>query len=378
MTRAGPRRRPAPPFGPSAPNLPVLGLLAALAALALPAVPAGAQAVDCPALRAEIDGVGRPGDPGRYAVALRQQQGDIARTRAYADQSGCGDGLFDDPDSPECRALARRLGTLEDGLRRLQDQAARAADGGAEDRRRALLESYNAECGIARTEADAPQSVLPVDPDVPPASDTPDAPAPATSARSPVVLCVRHCDGAYYPLATDVRQDRLADMDRICQAQCPAATASAYAGRDADDVADAQSTEGTRYTDLAAAFKFRKGPTGSCACRAPNQSWADALAGAEAMLEPHKGDVTVTPALAESMSRPATPPAATPARTLPAKTMPAKTTLDKTTPDRATPAPRKAARRPAAPDAIPVPDAPQPPDAAQDLTREFRRSGPTL
>ena len=355
MTREGPCRRPAPTPSFPAPSLSALGLWFVLACFA---GPAAAQAVDCPALRAEIDAVGRPGDPGGFAVALRQQRGDIARTRAYADQSGCGDGLFDDPDAPQCRALARRLAALDDGLNRLQDQAARAADAGAEDRRRTLLETYNAECGSERAEADAPAAAVPVDPDAPPPpADAPDAPAPATATRSPVVLCVRHCDGAYYPLAADVRQDRMADMDRICQAQCPAATASAYAGRDADDIGEAQSSDGSRYADLATAFQFRKGTVGTCACRAPNQSWADALAGAEAMLETHKGDVTVTPALAESMGRPAAAPARTP------------------TPVKATPVPRKAARKPAA---VPGPDVPQPPDAARDLTREFRRSGPTL
>ena len=357
MKPDGPRRRPAPTSSFPAPNAKALWLLAALALLA---VPAAAQALDCPALRAEIDAVGRPGDPGRYAVALRQRQADVARTRAYADQSGCGDGLFDDPDAPQCRALARRITALEDGLRRLQDQAARGADAGTDDRRRALLETYNAECAVDPAEADASPTTLPVDPDAPPpATDSPDAPAPATAARSPIVLCVRHCDGAYYPLAADVRQDRMADMDRICQAQCPAATASAYAGRDADDVANAQSSDGTRYTDLATAFQFRKGTNRTCACRAPNQSWAEALAGAEAMLGPHPGDVTVTPALAESMSRPA---ARAPA--------PA--------PVKATAVPRKPARKPAAAGVLPSPDAPAPPDPARDLTREFRRSGPTL
>ena len=351
MNRDGPRR-PVPPFG-----LPMLGMLAALA---LPAIPAAAQAIDCPALRAEIDAVGRPGDPGRYAGALSQQEGDIARTRAYADQSGCGDGLFDAPDAPECRALSRRVAALEDGLRRLQDQAARAGDAGVEDRRRALLETYNAACGSDRAALDAPTATLPVDPDAPPAGDTPEAPAPAAAARSPIVLCVRHCDGAYYPLAADVPPDRMADMDRICQAQCPAATASAYAGRDADDVANAQSSDGQRYAELAAAFQFRKGPAATCACRAPNQSWAEALSGAEALLEARKGDVTVTPALAASMSRPAPARAATPVPARPAS------------------APRKAARKPANPAAILGPAAPQPPDPARDLTREFRRSEPTL
>ena len=347
MTRDGSRRRAA--------LLLVPGLLALVAPLPGPAL---AQAVDCTALRAEIDASGPAAGAGSFDGALRQQRSEIARTRAYADQTGCGDGFFDDPDSPQCRALARRVQTLQVGLQRLEDQAARG-DPAADDRRRALLEAFNAECTAAHAEGDPAEGTMPLDPDAPAPAP---APAPATPSRSAAVLCVRHCDGAYYPLAVDVPASRLGDMDRICQAQCPAATASAYAGQGLEDVADAVATDGTRYADLAAAFQFRKGPSKTCACRAANQSWSEALAGAEALLEPHKGDVTVTPALAAAMM--ARPSAPAPAAATPAKA--------------STPA-RKATRRPTVPSiAVPTPDAAASADPGRDLTQEFRRGGPTF
>ncbi len=343
MTRDDPSRRSAP-------------LLALLAALVLGPSAAQAQSVDCQALRAEIDAAASSRDPGHFDVALRQQRDEIARTRAYADQSGCGDGFFDDPDSPQCRGLARRIGSLEAGLQRLQDQAARG-DPAADEHRRVLQDSYAAECSADRAAIDSPSGTMPVDPD---AAPTPEAPAPTLASKSPVVLCVRHCDGAYYPLAADVPSDHLGDMDRICQAQCPAAASSAYAGRDADDIAAATAADGTRYADLSTAFQFRKGPSGTCACRAPKQSWAEALAGAEALLEPHKGDVTVTPALAAAMARPVPSPAAS------------------TPVPKSAPAARKASRKPAPPVVVTPPDAVQPPDPNRDLMRQFRRSDPTL
>ena len=328
MTRDGSRWRPAP-------------LLGLLAVLALDPGAAQAQAVDCTALRDAIDAAGRPGGSGSYDAAMRQQRDEITHTRSYADEVGCGDGAFDDPDAAQCRGLARRIDLLQTALRRLEDQAS-GGDPTADDRRRALQEQFNAACS---TEGDPPPATLPVDPDRPA--------VPAAATRSARVLCVRHCDGAYYPLAVDVPSDRLGDMDRICQAQCPAAESSAYAGDGGEDVSDATASDGTRYAALATAFQFRKGETKACACRAPHQTWAEALAGAEALLEPYEGDVTVTAALAASMARPVPPPQ----RTTPARL--------------SSPVPRKAARKAALPPiAVPAPDS--------DVTRQFRRSDPTL
>ena len=344
MTRDEPSRR-------------ISALLALMAALAVVPSAAQAQASDCAALRAEIEASVSSSDPGRFDVAMRQQRDEIARTRAYADQSGCGDGFFDDPDTPQCRSLARRIGSLEAGLQRLQDQAARG-DPAADDHRRALTETYNAQCTTERAGLETAPETMPVNPDTVP---EPEAPAPLQTSRSPVVLCVRHCDGAYYPLATDVPSDRLGDMDRLCQAQCPASASSAYAGRDSEDIASATATDGTRYADLSTAFQFRKSTTSTCACRAQNQSWAEALAGAEAILEPHKGDVTVTPALAAEMARPVSPP------------LPASSTA------KAPSSPRKASRKSTPPTLVAPPaEALQPPDPNRDLTRQFRRSDPTL
>ncbi|WP_237481730.1 DUF2865 domain-containing protein [Lichenibacterium dinghuense] len=339
MTRPGPRRLPA-------------SALALAAALSLLPRAATAQAVDCSALRAAIDAAGAPADPAEADAAMRRQRDEILRARDDANRTGCGDGFFDDPDSAPCRALARRIGLLQVGLQRMQDRAAARDDGGADDdRRRDLQARFDAQCTADPAPAgDGPVEAVPVDPDAPA--------GPAAKPRASRVLCVRHCDGAFYPLAVDVASDRMADMDRICQAQCPAAEASAYAGGDGD-VAGATATDGSPYSALPAAFGYLKGPAKSCACRAPHQSWAEALAGAEALLQPHKGDVTVTAELAAAMAR----PTATVPKPVPSAAKPS------------TPAPPPSKRAKAKP--VPLPAAPAPP-AALDLTREFRGSDPTL
>ena len=189
-------------------------------------------------------------------------------------------------------------------LRRLQDQAARG-DRPADDQRRALHGDLRRPMRRAeraarrRDHAGRPRHRR----------------RPGTGRRPsrhpapPLVLCVRHCDGAYYPLATDVPPDRLGDMDRLCQAQCPAAASSAYAGRDSDDIADATAVDGTRYSDLPTAFQFRKGATETCACRAPNQSWAEALAGRRGHARAAQGRRhRYAGPVGRTMARPVSPP----------------------------------------------------------------------
>lgn len=363
MTRPGPRR-------PS-PSIHALAAALALASCLAPGF-AGAQAVDCQALRAALDAA--PGDaeaaradPGRIDAAMSRQRDEILRARDYADRTGCGTGFFDDPDSAPCRSLARRIGILQVGLQRLQEQAARG-DGDADGRRRESQARFDAQCSTAGTVdradagdgGDVPGAAVPVDPDAPP--------GPAAKPRAAQVLCVRHCDGAFYPLATDVASDRMADMDRVCQAQCPSAESSAYASTASaggtGDVSAATATDGSAYSALPAAFGYLKGSAKACSCRAPHQSWAEALAGAEALLKPHKGDVTVTAELSAAMARPA---AAAPPPQIP---------NGKPAPASAQRATKKGKPRSAAPLTVPAPAPAAPPPL--DLTREFRGSDPTL
>ncbi len=313
MTRSGPRR----PSSLSTAIAAAVGLASCVGA-----GPAGAQAIDCSALRAAIDAAAGDADPSRADAAMSRQRDEILRARDSADRTGCGGGFFDDSDSAPCRSLARRIGLLQVGLQRMQDQAARGG-GDADGRRRGLQARFDAQCSAAGTAGtasastadrttdradagnpgDVPEAGAGVDPDAPP--------GPAAKPRAAQVLCVRHCDGAFYPLATDVASDRMADMDRICQAQCPSAASSAYASPAAaggtGDVSGATATDGSAYSALPAAFGYLKGPAKACSCRAPHQSWAEALAGAEALLQPHKGDVTVTAELSAAMARPAAP-----------------------------------------------------------------------
>lgn len=314
--------------------------------------------MDCSALRSQIDSAQRSGDSELADLAIRRQRAELDRVQSYADDSGCGNGLFDDPDSPQCRTLARRVQQLQSELRRLQDPGSRP-EPDADVRRRGLIEQFNAYCAGTGDEAADPERQ-----DVAPTPVPADPEAAPPKAQFAQVLCVRQCDGAYYPLAVDVAADQIDGMDRMCKAQCPSAEASAFTSGQDDDVGKAVAQDGTTYAALPAAFKFRSGVIESCSCRGPHQSWAEALAQADSLLQPRKGDVTVTPAMVAAMTRPTVPPLATP---VPGKSGTAKKSARKmSTPP---------VQTPAASSGGPQASTPNP---GEDLTRQFRQSAPLL
>jgi hypothetical protein len=59
---------------------------------------------------------------------------------------------------------------------------------------------------------------------------------------------------------------------------------------------------GKLYSELPAAFSYRKQLNPSCSCRAPGQSWADALRQGDDLIE--RGDIVVTEERARQLSQP--------------------------------------------------------------------------
>jgi hypothetical protein len=129
----------------------------------------------------------------------------------------------------------------------------------------------------------------------------------STAFGSSSFVCVRSCDGGFFPVPYVGDRDSLA---KICQALCPNADTQLYSMPLGGTIKEAAFTSGSRYGDLPNAGKFERALDPSCSCRRKDQSWAEALADAEAKAQRHPGDVLVTPELSEQMSRPATEPKA--------------------------------------------------------------------
>jgi hypothetical protein len=112
---------------------------------------------------------------------------------------------------------------------------------------------------------------------------------------------VRSCDGFFFPLQNLPGR---ADADDMCQALCPGSETAAYSMPVDGEISQAVSMRGKAYGQLANALKYTTSVDPSCACRKPGQSWAQALARAETMLGRNRGDIVVTAAKAEELSRP--------------------------------------------------------------------------
>src|SRR6202000_3207514 len=131
----------------------------------------------------------------------------------------------------------------------------------------------------------------------------PDAGAPSGTYRT---VCVRSCDGGYFPVSFATTPARFPDDEKTCKALCPATEASLYAYRNpGEDMNQAVSISGQPYSASPNAFKFRQEFNPTCSCKAAGQSWADALKAVDdkAAAE-QQGDIIVTEEGAKKMSRP--------------------------------------------------------------------------
>ena len=339
-------------------------LLALAAGLVLAHGPALAQAVDCQSLKAEINAGGRAGRAGQFDAALRQQQYELDRTQTYSESIGCNSGFFFGA-PPQCSSIEARIQRMQDNIDQLRQQMD-SGDGG--DRRRAMIEQYNSYCS---TDADAGAGrMVPVDPDAAPSEPAPDGEAPATRPVHSKALCVRHCDGGFFPITDEATPDNLDRLGEICKAQCPNAETSLYTVAPSEGIENAVGADGSPYTALPAAFKYQKSYDPACACKGPNQSWVQALADAEKLLDKNTSDVLVTKQISDAMARPVQPgaapdsaPAAKPAK----KTRAARRTKSASPPPVAPP---NMADQFGTPPPVDVPD--------EDVTRQFRRGEPTL
>jgi Protein of unknown function (DUF2865) len=112
------------------------------------------------------------------------------------------------------------------------------------------------------------------------ADTTADGPAYASGAGAPGAVCIRLCDGYFFPLSGARSRAQAGEM---CQAQCPATETSVYFKRDSS-IATALSVEGRNYSSLPNAFAFQKSFNPECSCRQSGESWSQALQRAETLV----------------------------------------------------------------------------------------------
>ena len=118
-------------------------------------------------------------------------------------------------------------------------------------------------------------------------------------------VCVRTCDGYYFPISYSTSPDRFREDEQSCQRMCPAAEVSLYTYHNpGEEMSQAVSLSGRLYSELPTAFQYRKALDSACSCRRPGESWEQALkaTGVDDTIVP--GDVVVTEKNAKQLSQP--------------------------------------------------------------------------
>jgi hypothetical protein len=353
----------------------------------------------CGRLEAQLASLDRGGDPRaeqtrRYEEALQGQQAELDRTVAQARRTGCeGSGffLFGRSQPPQCDELNNRIQRMRANLDRLNTdlQQLQSGRGAVEGQRRQILMALGQnDCGPQYRAAAAPPrqrgffetlfgggggggSAPFGSGDLTPSDQT-------STFRT---ICVRTCDGFYFPVSYSAGQARFRDDEVTCQRMCPAAEVMLFSYRNpGEDVNQAVSTTGQLYTSLPNAFKYRQEFNPSCSCKRPGESWADALKNLDDTTV-ERGDIIVTEETAKQLSQPKSDAAkgAKQSRSTNPKAQPAPPQVVSPTaatppePASATPVPVTSAPLPDA--AQPVPEAPPAP-APEQGKKSIRTVGP--
>jgi hypothetical protein len=247
----------------------------------------------------------------RAEDAINRQQFEVDKQVSQARRMGCENSgffsIFSNP-PPQCGALNKQIGQLRISLERMQNDYEQLNGGTtqrASQRQSLLIALGNNGCGAQyRSAALAGQQggffdrlfgnnggIL--------------SGSPGPMGGTFRTICVRTCDGFYYPISYATSSDRFRDDEQTCQRMCPASEVSLYTYHNpGEEVQQAVSLNGRLYTELPSAFAYRKALDKACSCRKPGESWSQALKanGNDDTVAP--GDVVVTEQNAKRLSQP--------------------------------------------------------------------------
>ena len=299
----------------------VLAAAGALAALAVSIAAfggAGALAQNAGECARLQQAIGARRSSGAQA-AVERQRAELGRESAYARSLGCENRkflFFGSNPPPQCGEINARISRMQANL---ADLEARAGGGGGD-----LIARYNAEClhapqgpsnvfealfgGLARLGAPSGEQPPPGLDDQPPTrndqSQPPSGEGGGVHAHAgSYAVCVKTCDGSFFPVSYSGAGSRADSLEEVCRALCPNADVALYSFPFGGTIEEAESPSGEPYANLPNASKFERVYDPNCSCRRKGQSWAEALAAAEARYGHEKHDILVTPEKSAEMAR---------------------------------------------------------------------------
>lgn len=270
-------------------------LLAVASAIAVVGFVASAPASPriCRQLESQLAGLssnsGGSGQARKYDRAIEAQQEQIDKAERQLRRAGCGGGIsiFGRSSGSACDAIEGAIDRMERNLMSLQRKRAQMGGGGDSRRERArLLASIDANgCREASSDRRLPTEMATRDGRRAlfdqlfgggiSRSQTLDDYERSERVRTILnpnggddyggfgggtyrTLCVRTCDGYYFPISYSSSR---ADFDRDqqnCQTMCPGTDVRLFSHRVPDEESENMvAADGTAYTDLPTAFKYR-------------------------------------------------------------------------------------------------------------------------
>ncbi len=209
---------------------------------------ARAETAYCSDLRNQIAKAGTDGAAARYRAAAAKQKTEYNRLAARAHAMGCDREqflFFGDPPPPQCGGVNAQLNALRGTI-------ASYDRGGSDDsQRQALMARYEIDCrnprdvsardprprgffeelfGVAPTDQATGVREVPIGPADEPldgGAEDDDLGEPRPSG-GPVAICVRDCDGGFFPITYRAKNSQLDDLNSLCKAMCPGTEAKLY------------------------------------------------------------------------------------------------------------------------------------------------------
>jgi hypothetical protein len=282
-----------------------------------------AREQSCQRLEAQLASIGAGGDPARADQIRRleetmgRQQLELDRNEQQARRLGCEQSgflqLFGMGRAEKCGPLNNQIQQMRGNLARVQGDLQRMQGGGTgierEGQRRAVLNALvQNDCGPqyrAQAARAAPGNFFEQLFGGPGSTSGPEQDAAGGSGYRTV--CVRTCDGYFFPISHSTSQDRFRDDEATCQRMCPAAEVQLFSHRTSgEDMNHAvSSATGQLYTQIPNAFKYKTAWDNSCSCKAPGATWAETVKDdprTQTLLE--QGDIVVTEERAKVMNAP--------------------------------------------------------------------------
>jgi hypothetical protein len=224
---------------------------------------------------AALDGGGAgQAEYARLDQTVQQQRAQLDDMTAAARQAGCVGGFFFKKRGPGCGPQLATIDRMQANLKRLQKQRNRLAGDpfGNDGQRGALINA------LAANQCSAPGGGIY-------AAEPPrhrgffatlfgaghgfgnDYGGGGESSGTFRTLCVRTCDGYYFPISFSTVQQQFPADDQACHAMCPGTDVALYSYRNpGENVESAVSLSGELYTSLPTAFKYRQSYDASCTC----------------------------------------------------------------------------------------------------------------